>query len=144
MKRVLMVFFLIGMFTFIQAQSIFGKWKTIDPDTGNDESIIEVYQKDGKAYAKVIAIINDADRDKTCINCKGKNKNKPILGLDILDGLIEKGDEWSGGRILDPKNGKYYKCYLKLVTGNKLKLRGYIGISLLGRTEYWYRFRSKK
>ncbi|NNC70941.1 MAG: DUF2147 domain-containing protein [Flavobacteriaceae bacterium] len=142
MKRFFMVILLIGMVSFIQGQTIFGKWKTIDPDTGKDESIIEVYKKDGKAYAKIIAIINEADRDKTCINCTGKNKNKPILGLDILDGLEEKGDEWSGGRILDPKNGKYYKCYLKLITNNKLKLRGYIGISLLGRTEYWYRYRN--
>ena len=141
MKKVSIILLACLISSFVGAQSIFGKWKTIDPVTGNDESIIEVYKKDGKAYAKVIAIINEADRDKTCINCKGKNKNKPILGLDILDGLKENGDEWSGGKILDPKNGKYYKCYIKLTEENTLKLRGYIGISLLGRTEYWYRFK---
>jgi len=141
MKKVSIILLACLITSFVGAQSIFGKWKTIDPVTGNDESIIEVYKKDGKAYAKVIAIINEADRDKTCINCKGKNKNKPILGLDILDGLRENGDEWSGGKILDPKNGKYYKCYIKLTEENTLKLRGYIGISLLGRTEYWYRFK---
>ena len=141
MKKLSIILLACLISSFVGAQSIFGKWKTIDPVTGNDESIIEVYKKDGKAYAKVIAIINEADRDKTCINCKGKNKNKPILGLDILDGLKENGDEWSGGKILDPKNGKYYKCYIKLTEENTLKLRGYIGISLLGRTEYWYRFK---
>ena len=141
MKKVSIILLACLITSFVGAQSIFGKWKTIDPVTGNDESIIEVYKKDGKAYAKVIAIINEADRDKTCINCKGKNKNKPILGLDILDGLKENGNEWSGGKILDPKNGKYYKCYIKLTEENTLKLRGYIGISLLGRTEYWYRFK---
>jgi len=141
MKKVSIILLACLISSFVGAQSIFGKWKTIDPVTGNDESIIEVYKKGGKAYAKVIAIINEADRDKTCINCKGKNKNKPILGLDILDGLKENGDEWSGGKILDPKNGKYYKCYIKLTEENTLKLRGYIGISLLGRTEYWYRFK---
>ena len=114
MKKVSIILLACLISSFVGAQSIFGKWKTIDPVTGNDESIIEVYKKGGKAYAKVIAIINEADRDKTCINCKGKNKNKPILGLDILDGLKENGDEWSGGKILDPKNGKYYKCYIKL------------------------------
>ena len=141
MKKLTIILLACLISSFVGAQSIFGKWKTIDPVTGNDESIIEVYKKDGKAYAKVIAIINEADRDKTCINCKGKNKNKPILGLDILDGLKENGDEWSGGKILDPKNGKYYKCYIKLTEENTLKLRGYIGISLLGRTEYWYRYK---
>ncbi len=141
MKKLVGLLLISFVIPLVGAQSIFGKWKTIDPATGNDESIIEVYKKDGKAYAKVIAIINEADRDKTCINCKGRNKNKPILGLDILDGLKENGDEWSGGKILDPKNGKYYKCYIKLTEENTLKLRGYIGISLLGRTEYWYRFK---
>ncbi len=141
MKKLLSICMIALVASAAGAQTIFGKWKTIDPITGNDESIIEVYKKEGKAYAKVIAIINEADRDKTCINCKGKNKNKPILGLDILDGLKENGDEWSGGKILDPKNGKYYKCYIKLTEENTLKLRGYIGISLLGRTEYWYRYK---
>jgi len=55
----------------------------------------------------------------------------------IVDGLKENGDVWSGGKILDPKNGNYYKCYITLVNNPKLKLRGYIGISLFGRTEYW-------
>ncbi len=142
MKKLITLLLLMVLMPNVGAQSIFGKWKTIDPETGNDESIIEVYKKNGKAYAKVIEILNEADRDKTCIFCKGKNKDKPILGLDILDGLKEDGDEWSGGKILDPKNGKYYKCYIKLTEEDTLKLRGYIGISLLGRTEYWYRYKS--
>lgn len=142
MNRLLLLFILFTGFVSAEAQTIFGKWKTINPDTGDDESIVEIYKKDGKAYAKVIEIFKEADRDKTCINCKGKNKNKPILGLGILDGLKENGNEWSGGKILDPKNGKYYKCYIALVKNDTLKLRGYIGISLLGRTEYWYRIKS--
>ncbi len=138
MKQVLVFIFLV-VFASAEGQTIFGTWKTIDPDTGKDESIIEVFKKNDKAYAKVIEIFKEEDRDKTCIYCKGPNKDKPILGLVILKGLKQDGDEWSGGKILDPKNGKYYKCYITLTTKDKLKLRGYIGISLLGRTEYWYR-----
>ena len=59
--------------------------------------------------------------------------------MDILTGLKKDGDEWSGGKILDPKNGKTYKCYIKLEDNNTLKLRGYIGISLFGRTAIWKR-----
>ena len=57
----------------------------------------------------------------------------------ILKGLKKDGDEWSGGKILDPENGSIYKCYIELIEKNKLKIRGYIGFSLLGRTEYWFR-----
>jgi len=59
--------------------------------------------------------------------------------LVIVRGLSKEGDEWTNGKILDPKNGKLYKCYIALEEENKLKLRGYIGFSLIGRTEYWYR-----
>ena len=65
--------------------------------------------------------------------------NQPIEGLVIVRGLSKDGDEWNDGKILDPKNGKLYKCYITLEEENKLKLRGYIGFSLIGRTEYWNR-----
>jgi len=120
-----------------KAQSVFGKWQSIDSKTGKAEAIIEIYKEKNKAYAKIVDILNPDDRDKICIYCKDKNKGKPILGMIIVDGLKENGDVWSGGKILDPKNGNYYKCYITLVNNSKLKLRGYIGISLFGRTEYW-------
>lgn len=121
------------------SQSIFGKWNSFNEDTNEIESVIEVYKKDGKAYAKIIEIRDPERKDATCIKCKGKRKNKKILGMDILTGLEEDDDEWSGGKILDPKNGKEYKCYIKLKDANTLKLRGYIGISLIGRTAIWKR-----
>ncbi|MCF6348886.1 MAG: DUF2147 domain-containing protein [Flavobacteriaceae bacterium] len=140
MKKVILVlcfvFFLIGI---SKAQSVFGKWKTLNSETGKTESIVEIYKKDGKAYAKIIEITNENYKNDLCTACQGKNKNEPILGMVILNGLKLDGKEWSGGKILDPNNGKYYKCYIILQNNNKLKIRGYVGISLLGRTEYWYR-----
>lgn len=123
----------------VNAQTIFGKWNSFDEDTKELESIIEVYKKDGKAYARIISIIDKERQDALCVECKGKRKNQPILGMDILSGLKQKGDEWSGGKILDPKNGKEYKCYIKLLDKNTLKLRGYIGFSMFGRTAIWKR-----
>ena len=123
----------------VKGQSVFGKWQSIDSKTGKAEAIIEIYKDKNKAYAKVVDILNPDDKDKICIYCKGENKDKPILGMVIVNGLKEKGAVWSGGKILDPKNGNYYKCYITLVNNSKLKLRGFIGISLFGRTEYWYR-----
>jgi len=137
-------YFLILLITFlsifsINAQSVLGQWYSIDPDTGLNESIIEVYKKSDKVYGKIIEILKEEDKDKTCIDCTGKDKDQPIEGLVIIRGLSKDGDEWTDGKILDPKNGKLYKCYISLEEDNKLKLRGYIGFSLIGRTEYWHR-----
>ncbi len=123
----------------VNAQSIFGKWKTIDDETGKAKSIVEIYEQNGKAYAKIITLLDEAKKGSLCVECKGKNKNKPIEGLTIINGLKKDGEEWNGGKILDPKTGKEYKCYISLESANKLKVRGYIGFSLLGRTQYWER-----
>ena len=83
--------------------------------------------------------MNEDRKNATCTECKGDRKNEPILGMNILTGLKKDDDEWSGGKILDPKNGKEYKCYIKLLDKNTLKIRGYIGVSLFGRTAIWKR-----
>lgn len=124
-------------------QDVFGNWYSLDPDTGENESIIRVYQQDEEVYARIETILREEDKDKTCIECTGKDKDKPIEGLVIMKGLKKDGEEYNGGKILDPKNGKYYKCYITLEEENKLKLRGYIGFSVIGRTEYWYRVEGK-
>jgi len=121
------------------AQSIFGKWKTIDDETGKEKSIVEIYKVDGKAYAKVLQLLEKGKEDKVCDKCKGAKKDQPVKGMVIINGLSQDDDEWNGGKILDPKNGKEYKCYITLAEANKLKVRGYIGFALIGRTQYWYR-----
>ena len=139
MKALASLFFVLLLSTSLYSQTIFGKWNSFDEDTNEIESVIEVYEKDGKAYAKIIQITDPERQEATCFKCKGRRKDQRILGMDILTGLKKKDDEWSGGKILDPKNGKEYKCYIKLLDENTLKLRGYIGISLLGRTAIWKR-----
>ncbi|MCZ8196003.1 MAG: DUF2147 domain-containing protein [Flavobacterium sp.] len=124
------------------SQSIIGKWKTIDDETGKETSVIEVFQKDKKIYGKIVEIIDAEKRDKLCSLCPNSDKNKPILGLTIIKGLVKDEDEYNDGQILDPKSGKLYNCYIKLDGKDKLKVRGFIGLSLLGRTQYWYRVKS--
>ncbi len=123
----------------LNAQTIFGQWENKNEETGEVDSVIEVYEKNGKAYAKIISITNPEKQDNVCDKCEGEKKGKPILGMDILSGLEDKGDEWSGGEILDPQNGKVYSCFIELKGENKLKVRGYLGVSLFGRTVYWER-----
>lgn len=123
----------------MNAQTIFGKWENRDEDTGKVDSVIEVYEKDGKAYAKIVEISNKDRQNAVCDKCTDDRKNQKILGMDILTGLSKDDDEWSGGEILDPKKGKIYSCFIKLKGKDKLKVRGYIGAALFGRTVYWHR-----
>ena len=139
MKKTLISLTFLIITASINAQNIFGKWHSTNENTGEVDSVIEVYKKDGKAFAKVVDIKDAARKDAVCEKCEDENKNRPILGLNILTGLEKDGEEWSGGNILDPRNGKIYKCYIKLIKPNKLQLRGYIGLALFGKTAYWER-----
>ncbi|MTG98384.1 MULTISPECIES: DUF2147 domain-containing protein [Myroides] len=119
------------------AQGIVGKWKTIDDSTGKEKSIVEIYEKDGKYYGKVAKLLNPSKPNPKCEKCEGDEKGAPIEGLVIIKGLQKKGEEYTGGKITDPESGKQYKCTVKLNGKDKLDVRGYVGISLMGRTQTW-------
>ncbi|MXV38188.1 DUF2147 domain-containing protein [Flavobacteriaceae bacterium Ap0902] len=139
MKNLLFTGLFLFLGTFLIAQSAVGTWKTVDDESGEAKSYIQIYEKDGELYGKVIEILSDK-KDAVCSSCKGKNKNKPIVGMVVLEGVEKDGkNKWDDGKILDPNNGKTYDVSLELVEKNKLKVRGYIGFSMLGRTQYWYR-----
>ena len=117
-----------------------GRWVTIDDDGKTATSIVEIQARGKKLYGKILQLINPKEKDPRCTKCEGKKKNQPIVGMEILWGLERDGDEWSGGYILDPDNGEEYRCYIEVVEGGKrLKVRGYVGLALLGRTQYWQR-----
>lgn len=123
----------------LSAQTVFGKWKTIDETTGKAKAIIEIYEEDGIVNGKIIELINPKQPNPVCKECTGEDKDRPILGMQFIRGLEKDGDEYNGGKLLDPINGKLYKCYITLEDKETLKVRGYIGISLFGRTQYWER-----
>lgn len=133
--------FLLLMFFAVsaQSQSVLGRWKTIDDQTGKAISVVEIFELHGKIYGRVVDILNPKSRHKKCESCPGDDKDKPLLGLVVIKGLQKDGHEYSGGKILDPKHGKLYKCYIALENADKLKVRGYLGVSILGRTQYWHR-----
>lgn len=122
----------------VQAQSVTGKWKTIDDETGKPKSIVEIYEQNGKLFGKVVEILTDKKEAK-CDKCPGTDKGKPIKGLTIIKGLKKDGSSYSGGTIIDPNSGKEYKCAIKLNGSEKLDVRGYVGIQALGRTQTWIR-----
>lgn len=139
MKNVFIFIFALFITSSFAQNTVLGKWKSIDNETGKALGIVEIYEEDGKLYGKIIEILNPKDKKKTCEKCPGEDKDKPILGLTVIKELSKDGNEYNGGHILDPKHGKLYKCYINLENDDKLKVRGYIGISLFGRTQYWHR-----
>lgn len=122
-------------------ESVTGKWKTIDDETGKEKSIVEIYKDGNEFKGKVTELINPKEDNPVCKKCEGGKKDQPIRGLEILWGMkeTEKNKEWAEGHILDPNNGKTYKCRLRLKKPNELEVRGFIGFSLLGRSQNWYR-----
>ncbi|CAG2130245.1 hypothetical protein LMG31506_00777 [Cupriavidus yeoncheonensis] len=119
-----------------------GNWKTIDDATGKPRGLVEITEKNGVFSGRLVKTFVDGDgKPKVCDKCTDARKDQPIIGMTILSGLRKTGDnEWSGGEILDPENGKVYKSKMSLSDdGNKLNVRGFIGISLLGRTQTWER-----
>jgi len=141
--KLLSILFFLFCYT-ANAQSIIGTWESVNEETKKVESTIEIYEKSGMFFGKIIEIKDPKKKDALCNLCEGNLKDKPILGMVIVRDLKKDQDEWSGGRVLDPKNGKEYKCTISLKDENTMKLRGYIGFSVFGRTAYWYRVNEKK
>ncbi|WP_217477561.1 DUF2147 domain-containing protein [Stutzerimonas stutzeri] len=125
------------------ADSPAGRWQTIDDETGKPKSIVEIQQADdGTLSGKVAQILqSDHGPNPLCTECEGERKDRPITGMTILWGLKPDGENvWTGGTILDPAKGKTYRAKVTLLEGgDKLEMRGYIGIEALGRTQTWVR-----
>ena len=139
----LSVLFLFISFTGIlpaQDNSIVGRWKTIDDESGEPKSIVTIYEQDGKYYGRIDSLFRKPgeDPDPVCDKCPEDDPryNKKVKGMIIIKDMVKNGDEYEDGTILDPKKGKIYKCKLWLEDGN-LKVRGYI--LFLYRTQTWYR-----
>ena len=112
----------------------------MDDVTGKAKSIVAIREQNGRLDGSIEKIFNPPVPKPTCYLCTGAKKNRPLMGLEILWGFRWDGSRWSGGQVLDPETGKIYRASLALEDGGrKLLLRGYIGIPLFGRTQYWQR-----
>jgi uncharacterized protein (DUF2147 family) len=133
--------------TLISAQSTanenpVGLWRTIDDKSGKEKSLVRVTESNGQLQLTVEKLFREPGEEPNplCDKCPGEKKNKPVIGMQIGSGLKKDGDVWSGGEILDPQNGKTYRCKVWLEDkGKKLNVRGFIGVSVLGRTQVWIR-----
>lgn len=119
--------------------AVVGVWKN-----GEGTAMVQIYEKSDKFYGKIVwlKIPNDANnKPKTDVNNPNeKLQSRPLKGLENLVGFVYKGDNiWDDGTIYDPKNGNDYSCTMTLTDNNTLEVRGYVGVSVFGRTDVWKR-----
>ncbi|OYY06440.1 MAG: hypothetical protein B7Y16_00695 [Methylotenera sp. 24-45-7] len=118
-----------------------GLWRTIDDNTGKPRSLVRINESNGEFSAVIEKGLLASDTpDAVCDKCKDERKGQRIVGMTIVKGIKLIDGHYEGGEILDPENGKTYRCLMKLdSSGNQLEVRGYIGISLIGRSQTWTR-----
>jgi uncharacterized protein (DUF2147 family) len=124
---------------FCYAQSsVIGRWKTVDESTGEEKSIIEIFERNGKVYGKIVKIFTNVDPDPLCNECPADDPRygKKIIGMEIISDMVKSGNEYSQGSILDPQDGRIYRCKMWL-SADGLKVRGYWGPFY--RTQTWRR-----
>lgn len=138
MKRLYILLALISLSFLSHAEqnTVLGLWKTVDDETGEAKSWVRIFERDGKIYGKLEKLLL-RPADSICEACKPPLKDQPIVGMEIIQGLSKSGPYYSKGEILDPANGKFYKCKLWLENNRELSVRGYIGFFY--RTQKWYR-----
>ncbi len=135
MKKLLLSSLMLFFATLSYAQ-IEGKWKTIDDETGKPKSIVEIFKKsDGKYFGRISQLLIKPENEN-CVKCSDDRKNKPLLGLEIIRGLKKDGDEFVGGTITNPKDGKTYKTAI-VREGNVLKVKALI-LGIAVKTQTWH------
>lgn len=124
----------------VSAQSVFGKWKTVDDRTGKPKGIIEIFKKDGLMYGKVVKILEKGKENVKCTKCDGELKDKPVEGMEIITaGEKNEDGEWKGKRLFDPEQAMTFrfKIWLNPDNPDELKVRGYL--AFIYRTQTWLR-----
>ena len=137
-SSILFCFLFIGGAFAQSTDDILGVWKSIDFDDNIAKAHIEIYKKNGKYHGKIIKLLQ-RPADTICPSCPGEKKNQLLVGMTIVMDLEFDDDYWSDGEILDPEDGKTYGCNIYLESPDKIRLRGYLGIPAIGKSQYWYR-----
>jgi uncharacterized protein (DUF2147 family) len=139
MKNVLLLILVFFSVNPTNAQDIIGKWKTIDDVSGEPRSVVDIFKKGDGYFGRVLKTFPkpEEDDDPICELCPGDRKNQKIIGMEIITNMVKEGDEYIGGEILDPENGKTYRSKL-WIEDEVLYVRGFV--AFLFRTQNWYKY----
>ena len=117
-----------------------GLWKTVDDHTGKPRSVVRIYEEGGRLFGRIERGFDTREQDRVCDKCTDERRDKPLRGMVIMRNLRAEDGGYADGDILDPDNGTVYRCKIRLEEGGrKLVVRGYVGISLFGRSQTWER-----
>jgi uncharacterized protein (DUF2147 family) len=139
MKKLFLLLCYVLISCLARSQSALGVWEAFDEATSEPRSHIEIYEKNGLLYGRIIKLLTDP-ADSKCHKCDGELKDKPVVGMLVIYGLTAIDGKWKEGNILDPENGTYYGCTIWLEPGHSdlLKVKG-IHWTGLSRTQTWHR-----
>ena len=140
LKPWLLLAMLLAPMPSLAQQTPVGRWRTFDDKTGQERGLMVIEEHDGVLTGRIGGILDPVEATRVCEKCTDARRGKPVLGLTVMTGMRRDGDKWDGGEILDPETGSTYHCTIRVEDGGaKLNVRGYIGISLLGRSQTWVR-----
>lgn len=125
-----------------QQASPAGLWKNIDDVSGKPKALIRIVEVNGEMQGRIekLFLAPGADPNPRCTRCTGPHKDQPVIGMLFMSGLRKDGNAYQGGEIIDPDSGKVYRSKMTLIEGgNKLDVRGYVGVPLFGRSQVWVR-----
>ncbi len=133
---VVLLFMHSSVFADNNSDDIIGEWYS-----EGKKSVVKIYKSEGKFFGKIIWLkdkLNDKGEIKLDVHNPDKSKRgEKIEGMEILKNFIFEDNEWTDGTIYDPKTGKTYSCIIKKKADNEISIRGYVGISLFGKTTKW-------
>lgn len=140
--RIGLIALLLGAPACAQTASPVGLWQSVDDVSGKPKALIRITEHKGVLEGRIEKLYRAPGQDPNprCLRCEGARHNQPVVGMVFMSGLRKDGEEYSGGEILDPDDGKVYRSKLELREGGrKLRVRGYIGVPMLGRSQVWVR-----
>ncbi len=136
MRTLLLSIAILGTGLLASAQTVTGRWTTVDDNSGKPRSVVELVERNGKLSGRIVDAFDAKEKAAVCELCPDERRNKPIVGLEIIRDMVRSGKEWSKGTIMDPETGKVYDCKIWVEDG-MLKVRGYV--AFFYRTQTWVR-----
>ena len=123
--------------------AVSGVWQSVDENTHKATSIVKIFKSGTKNYSgKILYLYPQKDLKRTCYHCPSPYTNQKVVGMTFITGLVKTSQNfYDHGTIIDPKSGDEYSLNITQLSKDKIKLRGYLGFPLFGRTQYWNRFK---